>query len=69
METRIVQYIQRQPRQTVTLADLEGAVPGDTTYQDFAQVIQGMEERSLLLPVKRQWKQPQAAASGQCLPN
>lgn len=53
MEIRIIQYIQRQRRQTVTLAELEEAVPGDTSYLDFAGIIRDMEAKYILLPVKR----------------
>lgn len=52
MKTRIIQYIQRHQRRTVTLAQLEGAVPGDTSYRDFAGIIREMEASGLLLPVK-----------------
>ncbi|WP_353893622.1 Wadjet anti-phage system protein JetD domain-containing protein [Proteinivorax hydrogeniformans] len=52
MQQKVIMFLKSKKRTTVKLNELYGLFSGEVSYNDFANVIQSLEQKGLLRPVK-----------------
>jgi hypothetical protein len=53
MEQLIIEYLKKVHKKAVALLEIQTVLPGETVYEDFARAILELENKQVLLPVKR----------------